>query len=207
MFVSETDIVVLLLGTCKCERSLVLLLLIVGCKENPKTNDEAEKSESENPNIVFIYVDDMGYGDLSCYGQKTLKTPNIDKLASEGMLFTQHYAGSTVCAPSRAALLTGKHTGHTSVRGNSPEGQLIHDNEETIAEMLGKKGYNSAVIGKWVAEAWAIHREKLVRNTKVTASIIDRYKDEYTSDEIAEVVSEYNMGVIFFLLAGYQYAA
>jgi len=126
---------------------VIFLLVFTSCKEKAKKTDT--KETNKNPNIVFILVDDMGYGDLSSYGQKTLQTPNIDKLAANGMKFTQHYAGSTVCAPSRAALLTGKHTGHTSVRGNSPEGQLLEDNEETIAEMLGKKGYNTAVIGKW----------------------------------------------------------
>ena len=129
--------------------AIAFAFLATGCKDNVKTNPEAEDSAKNNPNIVFIYVDDMGYGDLGCYGQETLKTPNIDKLASGGMLFTQHYAGSTVCAPSRAAMLTGKHTGHTSVRGNSPEGQLLEDSEVTIAELLSKKGYKSAAIGKW----------------------------------------------------------
>ena len=125
----------------------VLLICFTGCKETQKT--EIASKEEDKPNIVFILVDDMGYGDLGCYGQETLTSPNIDKMASEGMLFTQHYAGSTVCAPSRAALLTGKHTGHTSVRGNSPEGQLLADDEITIAELLNGKGYKSAVIGKW----------------------------------------------------------
>ncbi len=125
----------------------VLLICFTSCKETPKA--EIASNEEDKPNIVFILVDDMGYGDLGCYGQKTITSPNIDKMASEGMLFTQHYAGSTVCAPSRASLLTGKHTGHTSVRGNSPEGQLLEDNEITIAELLNAKGYKSAVIGKW----------------------------------------------------------
>ena len=129
--------------------AIAFAFLATGCKDNVKTNPEAEESANKKPNIVFIYVDDLGYGDLGCYGQETLKTPNIDKLASGGMLFTQHYAGSTVCAPSRAAMLTGKHTGHTSVRGNSPEGQLLEDSEVTIAELLSKKGYKSAAIGKW----------------------------------------------------------
>src|SRR5438105_2011014 len=71
------------------------------------------------PNIIFILADDLGYGDLGCYGQTQIKTPNIDKLAAEGMRFTQFYAGSTVCAPSRCALMTGLHTGHAYVRGNA----------------------------------------------------------------------------------------
>jgi len=91
----------------------------------------------------------MGYGDLSCYGQKTLETPNIDQLAASGMKFTRHYAGATVCAPSRASLLTGKHAGHLSVRGNSPKGQMIAEAEMTIPKALKSKGYTSAIIGKW----------------------------------------------------------
>ncbi len=128
----------------------VLFVFTTACKE--KTNykeGSSEKDKEVQPNVVLIYVDDMGYGDLSSYGQKQLRTPNIDKLAEDGMLFTQHYAGSTVCAPSRAALMTGKHTGHTSVRGNSPEGQLLEDQEITLAELLKNKGYKSAIIGKW----------------------------------------------------------
>ncbi len=129
---------------------LILSLCFFGCKQNEeKKSETVSVKNTQKPNIVFILVDDMGYGDLSCYGQKTLTTPNIDKMASEGMMFTQHYAGSTVCAPSRAALLTGKHTGHTSVRGNSPEGQLLEDSEVTIAELLNNNGYKSAVVGKW----------------------------------------------------------
>ncbi|RXP62730.1 N-acetylgalactosamine-6-sulfatase [Lutibacter sp. HS1-25] len=129
--------------------AVIVLLVLVGCKENPKKEVALKEAANEKPNIVFILVDDMGYGDLGCYGQETLTTPNIDKLAAEGMRFTQHYAGSTVCAPSRASLLTGKHTGHTSVRGNEPEGQLLEDDEITIAKMLNTEGYKSAVIGKW----------------------------------------------------------
>ena len=114
------------------------------------TSTQHEKNQAEiKPNIIYILADDMGYGDLGCYGQATIKTPNIDKLAEEGIRFTQHYAGATVCAPSRSALLTGKHTGHCSVRGNMPEGQLTKDEEITIPEALKTAGYTSAIIGKW----------------------------------------------------------
>ncbi|NQV01902.1 MAG: sulfatase-like hydrolase/transferase, partial [Bacteroidia bacterium] len=98
-----------------CLTSLVSLLLLL-----PACNPGSEKSETDNqqkPNIIYIMADDLGWGDLSCYGQEKFQTPNIDKLASEGMRFTQHYAGSTVCAPSRCSLMTGFHTGHTVVRG------------------------------------------------------------------------------------------
>lgn len=99
------------------------------------------------PNIVLILLDDAGYGDFSCYDSSHLKTPHIDQLRSEGMKFTQFYAGSTVCAPSRCVLLTGRHTGHCRVRGNQP-GMLIPE-DVTIAEMLQSKGYKTACIGKW----------------------------------------------------------
>lgn len=125
------------------------LAALFSCKDKKTVDADKPAATNENPNIVFIYVDDLGYGDLGCYGQEVIKTPHIDKLAADGMLFSQHYAGSTVCAPSRAALLTGKHTGNTSVRGNSPEGQLLRDEEVTISELLKAKGYKTGTIGKW----------------------------------------------------------
>ena len=107
----------------------------------------------QKPNIIYILADDLGYGDLGCYGQQYIQTPNIDKLASEGLLFTQHYSGSTVCAPSRSVLMTGKHTGHTFIRGNreyKEEGQEPLNGEEiTIAEVLKEQGYTTGAFGKW----------------------------------------------------------
>ena len=112
----------------------------------------AEKKEVP-PNIVFILADDLGYGDLSCYGQTRFKTPHIDALANGGLVFTQHYAGCTVCAPSRSALLTGQHTGHTFIRGNKevqPEGQYpLADSIYTLAEMFKANGYTTGIFGKW----------------------------------------------------------
>src|SRR5262245_49870762 len=99
------------------------------------------------PNIIFIQADDLGYGDLSVYGQQKFKTPNIDRLAAEGMRFTQYYAGSTVCAPSRSALMTGQHTGHTRIRGNARYPLLPED--LTVAEVLKSVQYKTALIGKW----------------------------------------------------------
>ncbi|TNJ46004.1 arylsulfatase [Tamlana fucoidanivorans] len=136
------------------------VLLLLGCKESSNKSTEnsmnTAQSSSENiikPNIIYILADDLGYGDLGVYGQIKFKTPNIDKLASEGMLFTQHYSGSTVCAPSRSALLTGMHTGHTVVRGNKemePEGQYpMPDDTYTLAESLKKAGYTTGAFGKW----------------------------------------------------------
>ena len=96
----------------------------------------AEKNKDKKPNVVFILADDLGYGDLSCYGQEKFETPNIDKLAQSGMRFTQCYSGTTVSAPSRSCLLTGTHSGHTPVRGNlelDPEGQFpLPDDARTI---------------------------------------------------------------------------
>jgi arylsulfatase A-like enzyme len=99
------------------------------------------------PNIILIQADDLGYGDLSVYGQQKFKTPNIDRLAAEGMRFTQYYAGSTVCAPSRSALMTGQHTGHTRIRGNARYPLLPED--VTVAEVLKSAQYKTALIGKW----------------------------------------------------------
>ncbi|TRX60957.1 sulfatase-like hydrolase/transferase, partial [Carboxylicivirga sp. M1479] len=81
-----------------------------------KTNSTEKSKELVQPNIIYILADDLGYGELGCYGQKKIETPNIDQLAKEGMIFSQHYSGSAVCAPSRSVLLTGKHTGHTDIR-------------------------------------------------------------------------------------------
>ncbi len=99
------------------------------------------------PNIVYILADDLGYGDVGCYGQKILKTPRIDQLASEGLKFTQHYSGSAMCAPTRSCLMTGQHTGHTRVRANG--GGPLLDEDVTVAEVMKTAGYRTGVIGKW----------------------------------------------------------
>lgn len=115
-----------------------------------KNTGETTRSK---PNIIYILADDLGYGDLSILGQKHFKTPNIDRLAKEGMLFTQHYAGSSVCAPSRSSLLTGLHTGNTFIRGNKevrPEGQFpLPKNTYSLSKMLQKEGYANGAFGKW----------------------------------------------------------
>jgi len=100
------------------------------------------------PNLVFIMVDDMGYYDLGCYGSKTIRTPRIDRMAAEGMRFTDCYSGATVCAPARSTLMTGYHMGHTSVRGNSGGIPLV-DEDVTVAEVLKKAGYVCGGFGKW----------------------------------------------------------
>ena len=102
------------------------------------------------PNIILIVADDLGYGELGCYGQKRIKTPHIDQLASEGMRFTQFYAGASLCASSRNVLLTGEHTGHCRIRDNGPPNtQTLRPEDVTIAEVLKQAGYATAVIGKW----------------------------------------------------------
>src|SRR6185295_3221024 len=102
-----------------------------------------------HPNILFILADDLGYGDLGCYGQKRIQTPNIDKLASQGIRFTQAYAGATVCAPSRCSLMTGKHGGHATVRGNKKPEVGLRADEATLPAMLKQAGYDTALFGKW----------------------------------------------------------
>lgn len=111
--------------------------------------------EPQHPNIIYILADDLGYGDLSCTGQKIFTTPNIDRLRAEGMLFTQHYSGCSISAPSRCCLMTGKHTGHCPIRGNrqasdASEGQLaLPDSCYTLAEMFKDGGYATGAFGKW----------------------------------------------------------
>ncbi len=126
-------------------------LLLISC--SPKKEAEEGPQKMNPPNIIYILADDLGYGDLSCLGQTKFSTPNIDKLAAEGMLFTQHYSGSTVCAPSRSTLMTGLHTGNTPIRGNKeikPEGQHPMPAEfVTVAEILKESGYATGAFGKW----------------------------------------------------------
>lgn len=128
---------------------LLFVLITTGCRQNPIS----EKVYPEKPNIIYILADDLGYGDLGVYGQTLFTTPNLDKLASEGVKFTRHYAGSTVCAPSRSVLMTGLHTGHTPIRGNrevKPEGQApLPDSAITLAELLKEEGYVTGAFGKW----------------------------------------------------------
>ena len=105
---------------------------------------------ASQPNLIFIMADDLGYGDLGCFGQQLIQTPRLDRMAAEGMRFTQFYAGATVCAPSRCVLMTGKHMGHATVRGNGqgPE-QALKNEDITVAEALKPAGYSTALIGKW----------------------------------------------------------
>jgi len=136
--------------TIKVLSIIFLLFSISGCNNQKKVS---KIKQAQKPNIIYILADDLGYGDLSLTGQEKFSTPNIDKLAKEGMLFTQHYSGSTVCAPSRSSLMTGQHTGHTFIRGNKeivPEGQHpLNSSAITVAELLKSAGYVTGGFGKW----------------------------------------------------------
>ena len=125
------------------------LLLFIGAASLHAQNRPAR----DRPNIILILADDLGYGDVGYQGQHWIRTPNIDRMAAEGMRFTQFYAGTAVCAPSRASLMTGLHTGHTAIRGNrgfQPEGQFpLPDSSLTIATVLQKHGYITGAFGKW----------------------------------------------------------
>ena len=110
----------------------------------------ADNSKNDKPNIIFIMADDLGYGDLGCYGQKKIKTPHIDKLASEGTRFTQVYAGGPVSTPSRSVLMTGLHNGHTPARDNIPHySTYLQESDVTVAKTLKKAGYRCGGVGKW----------------------------------------------------------
>lgn len=125
---------------------LPLLLVVLGL-----SSSRAE--ENQKPNVVLIVADDLGYREVGSFGQKRIKTPNLDRLAEEGMRLTQHYSGNAVCAPSRCVLMTGKHPGHAFVRSNKatpPEGQQpIPDSEITLAELMKNEGYVTGGFGKW----------------------------------------------------------
>ncbi|MDR2983081.1 MAG: arylsulfatase [Puniceicoccales bacterium] len=112
--------------------------------------DTTAAKNPRKPNIIFIMADDLGYGDLSMDGQKKFKTPNIDNLAKEGLTFANAYAGSTICGPSRCALLTGLHTGHAVIRGNAPESSnFLPDDNPSVARLLKNGGYATGCFGKW----------------------------------------------------------
>ena len=132
----------------------------------------AARPRRRKPNIIYLLADDLGYNELGCYGQKWIKTPNVDRIAAEGMRFTQHYSGTAVCAPARCVLMTGKHTGHAAVRNNGgPKGPAfkrlreqygcqfpgqtpLPDSEVTIAELLQRQGYATGAMGKWGLGQW-----------------------------------------------------
>ncbi len=127
----------------------------------PILNAAGAQGKPARPNIIFIMADDLGYGDIGCYGQLYIKTPNIDRMAREGIKFTNHYSGAPVSAPARCCLMTGMNLGHSYVRNNFEikgdeytQGQMpLPENTETVARMLKRAGYATAIIGKWGLEA------------------------------------------------------
>jgi len=144
----------------KKQKTFAAAMTVVGTfvLSNALITHAAPSAQNEGkPNVIFILCDDLGYGDLGCYGQKKNKTPNIDALAQEGLLFTDHYSGSTVCAPSRSVLMTGQHTGHTPVRGNGARGlrpdgsdpRALPAETYTIPKMFKSAGYRNGMFGKW----------------------------------------------------------
>jgi arylsulfatase A-like enzyme len=131
--------------------TVALLVVLSGCNSQPSPYSGPTSTPpilpAKRPNIVFIMADDLGYGELGCYGSTKIKTPNIDRLAKEGIRFTQAYSGNPLCAPSRCTLLTGLHTGHCLVRFNID--RPLRPQDTTIAQVLKSTGYKTAVIGKW----------------------------------------------------------
>ena len=131
----------------------LLLMAMVTLAFSACTSETNKEEAGAPPNIIYILADDLGYGDLGIYGQERFSTPHLDQLATDGMRFTRHYSGSTVCAPSRSVLMTGLHTGHTPIRGNQevrPEGQWpLADSAHTLAEGLKDAGYVTGAFGKW----------------------------------------------------------
>jgi arylsulfatase A len=148
--------------TMKRACSILFILVIVSssCKDRAATSNQAN-IESEQPNIVYIYADDLGYNEVGVYGQEKIKTPHLNKMANEGIMFTQHYTSSPVCAPARSALLTGLHTGHSYIRSNLEYGEAKFNDEDeygqeplpegtiTLGTILKEAGYTTGAIGKW----------------------------------------------------------
>jgi arylsulfatase A-like enzyme len=139
-------------GPDRRRRSAAVLALL-GCTLFALLSPAHGAESAARPNIIFILADDLGYGEIGCYGQQLIQTPHLDRMAREGMRFTQFYAGAPVCAPSRSVLMTGQHHGHTRVRGNAgranPQAQMLRPEDVTVAEVLKQAGYRTALIGKW----------------------------------------------------------
>ena len=139
--------------TCRrVGRSVALALAVLGLCHGSlrvcaQSVSEPKPASERKPNIILVVADDLGYGDLGSYGQVSMRTPHLDRLAAEGKRFTDHYAGSATGAASRCALLTGRHTGHARIRGNADA--LLSADDLTVAELLRKAGYTTAAIGKW----------------------------------------------------------
>ena len=130
---------------------LVILWLVVWAGLDVVTGETNPRRTATTPNVILIVADDLGYGELGCYGQKQILTPNLDRLAAEGIRFTQAYAGNTVCAPSRCSLMTGLHSGHGRIRSNVQVPLTPED--FTLGDLAKRSGYQTAVFGKW-AMGW-----------------------------------------------------
>lgn len=129
-------------------RTKLLTCLLLCCSSLvPTSLSTAAAPDRQPPNIIYIMADDLGYGDLGCYGQETIDTPNIDRLAAEGMRFTDHYSGHTVCRPSRLVLMTGYHSGHTAISSNA--GHTLEPGARTVTRLLKEAGYATGGVGKW----------------------------------------------------------
>ena len=143
--------------------SVVLASAILGCSLESGKERISDKSSIENPNIVFILVDDLGYGDIGCFGQEKIQTPHIDRLANEGIRFTEAYAGNAVCAPCRSSLMQGLHPGHARVRDNMINGyrESLREEDYTVAMLLKEAGYKTGLFGKW---GLALHNQYGIPN-------------------------------------------
>ena len=182
----------------------VLFILFIGsfiwsCKRA----QPSENNQNKNPNVIYIIADDLGYADLSSYGQEKYKTPHIDQLAKEGLLFTQHYAGSTVCAPSRSSLLTGQHTGYTPIRGNFEikSGQMpLPDSSYTLAELFKDNNYKTGIFGKWGLGGIETEGNPLKQGFDeffgyINQRLAHHYYPDYLWDNEAKVSLEKNQGL------------
>ncbi|HKJ79762.1 MAG TPA: sulfatase-like hydrolase/transferase, partial [Prolixibacteraceae bacterium] len=130
---------------------LVIIITFSSCNRSFGSDQNKGEDRTSKPNIVFILVDDLGYRDIGCFGQEKIQTPHIDKLAENGMRFTQAYAGNAVCAPCRSSLMQGLHPGHARVRGNSYKSyrESLQEGDYTVAMMLQEEGYKTGLFGKW----------------------------------------------------------
>lgn len=135
-------------------RTILLLIsgnILIACTGKSDSQQSGDNLSAEKPNIIFILVDDLGYGDIGCFGQEKIQTPAIDRLAGEGILFTESYAGNAVCAPCRSTLMQGLHPGHARVRGNmiNDYRESLQEGDYTVAMMLQEAGYKTGLFGKW----------------------------------------------------------
>lgn len=183
--------------------AIAIILISITLSACKSKHDKNASTPSSFPNIVFIMADDLGYGDLSSYGQEKYTTPNIDQLAKEGLLFTQFYAGSTVCAPSRSSLMTGQHTGFTSIRGNIEleDGQLpLPDDSFTMAELLKKQNYTTGIFGKWGLGGITSEGSPLKQGFDeffgfINQRLAHHYYPDYLWDNEEKVILENNQGL------------